>query len=157
MISVDWTTRIITVPQAYLTPTADPNQFQLDVDQFRLDLKALEASEAGIAHVDAHVHNTAIVISGVVYARSVQIINDYRLTFEDGQYVVVALNANHNIADVKNPNQVSLVTNNSAGLTQVYSLSQLDSTIDPDGRLKRKIVLRRTAADGDLWVEPDTP
>lgn len=150
MISVDWTTRIITVPQAYLIPTADSNQYQLDMDQFRLDLKALEAGVEGIAHVDAHAHNTAIVISGVVYARSVQIINAYRVVFEDGQYVVVTQNANHNVADVKVPNQVSLVTNNSAGLTQVFSLQELIDALEQN---KKRLALVRM--NEDLFVEPE--
>jgi hypothetical protein len=52
----------------------------------------------------------------VSYARTLEIINGYTVEFEDGQYVARCIGANHNLADVKVLNQVSLVIGNSAGL-----------------------------------------
>jgi len=46
----------------------------------------------------------------------VEILSPYRVEFEDGQYSVRAVGANHNILDVKITNQVSLVVVLSAGL-----------------------------------------
>jgi len=117
-ISIDWATKIISVPQSYLTPLGG-SVYELDLDVFRLDLKALEASEAGMSFLDTHVHNTTVTLAGITLARVVEIVNGYTVTFEDGQYAVEAKGANSNLADVMNLNQVSLRTFNSAGLIEV--------------------------------------
>jgi hypothetical protein len=49
-------------------------------------------------------------------------INNYTVTFEDGQYAVNLVGANSNIADVVNVNQVSVRSANSAGLQDLTSL-----------------------------------
>ena len=49
-------------------------------------------------------------------ARTVEIINGYTVTFEDGQYAVNLVGANSNVGDVVNVNQVSVRSANSAGL-----------------------------------------
>lgn len=115
MISVDWPTGVITVPQSYMTQIS-ANVWTLDVDQFRLDLKDLEDDVAGMPWPRTHSHVTQTVLSGVTYARIVEIINGYTVDFEDGQYTVSVVGGNHNLADVKVPNQVSLIVNNAAGL-----------------------------------------
>jgi hypothetical protein len=120
MISVDWGTRVITVPQSFLTLVSG-SLYELDVNAFRLALKDLEDNADGMAFPDTHQHNTEFVLSGVTYARSVEIINGYTVTFEDvgPQYTVRCVGANHNIADVLNFNGVGLVVGNSAGLVVV--------------------------------------
>ena len=117
-ISIDWGTKIITIPQADLTDLGG-GVYELDLNAFRLELKSREDDEDGIPHLDTHRHNTEVVLSGVTYARFFEIINGYTVTFEDGQYAVNAVGANSNIADVLNVNQVSLRTFNSAGLITV--------------------------------------
>jgi hypothetical protein len=117
-ISVNWGTKIINVPQADLTPLGG-NVYELDLDTFRLALKDLEDNEEGIWADDTHNHTTETVLAGITYARFVEIINGYTVTFEDGQYIVSAVGANSNLADVMNLNQVSLRTANSAGLIVV--------------------------------------
>jgi len=114
-ISIDWGTRVITIPQADLTPLGG-TLYELNVNTFRLALKDLEDDPAGMSFPDTHKHNTEIVIGGITYARSVEIINGYTVTFEDGQYRVNLVGANNNIADVLNLNQVSVVPSNSGGL-----------------------------------------
>jgi len=84
---VNWATKIITVPQAYLTHITGA-YYTLDVNQFRLDLKNLEDGEEGMIYPDTHRHNTEVTVGGITLARTVEIINDYTVTFEDGQYVV---------------------------------------------------------------------
>ena len=118
MISIDWPTGIISIPQSYLTFLSGV-RYELDVNQFRLDLKSLEDDEEGSVWPTTHNHNTEVVLSGVTYARSIEIINGYTVEFEDGQYTVVVSGANHNLADVKVANQVSLIIGNSAGLISV--------------------------------------
>lgn len=114
-VSINALTKVISVTQSFLTPVT-ATLFSLDLNAFRLALKDLEDSADGMAMPDTHRHSTQTVLSGVTYARTVEIINGYTVEFEDGQYVVQCLGANHNLADVKTLNQVSLVVGNSAGL-----------------------------------------
>jgi len=134
-ITIDWGTKIISIPQADLTFISG-SLYELDVNSFRLTLKALEDDEEGAWAPRTHNHNTAITLSGVTYARTVEIINGYTVTFEDGNYSVSCIGANHNLADVKNVNSVSLIINNSAGLIDInkadieYSAYEDRVTID---------------------------
>lgn len=119
-ISIDWSTKVITIPQAYLEDKTG-GIYELDIDAFRLDLRNLEDSVDGIPFLPTHQHNTEVVLSGTTYARMIILINGYTITFEDGQYAVNAKGANSNIADVMNVNQVSLRSFNAAGLISVTS------------------------------------
>jgi hypothetical protein len=101
----------------------------MDVNWFRQQLKALEASEDGMAHPDTHRHFPEVTISGLTLARVVEIINDFKVEFEDKQYTVQLYGANHNIADVKVPNQVSIVVTNSAGLTEPRKLEDIEKLV----------------------------
>lgn len=123
-ISINWATRVITVPQADLTSLGG-SLYELDVDVFRLALKDIEDSEEGMNFPDTHRHNTAVTLAGVTYARTFEIINGYTVTFEPtgSPYTVKCVGANHNIGDVKNVNHVSLIVGNSAGLIQVSTNS----------------------------------
>jgi hypothetical protein len=120
VVTIDALERVIHVPKAFMTMVS-PTLYELDVNALRLALKSLEDDAEGMAMPDTHRHNTVLVLSGVAYARSVEIINGYTVEFEDGQYVVRCVGANHNLADVKVLNQVSLVIGNSAGLVEVSS------------------------------------
>ena len=106
-ISINWSTKIITVPQADLTAMGG-GVYQLDVDAFRLALKNIEGSEEGSVFPDTHRHSTQVTLSGVTYARTFEVINGYTVTFQDTgtPYTVLCVGANHNLADVKNVNQV---------------------------------------------------
>lgn len=120
MITIDWGAKNITVPQTFLSLISG-SLYELDVNAFRLALKDLEDGEEGMAYPDTHQHNTEFVLSGVTYARSVEIINGYTVTFEDvgPHYTVRCVGANHNIADVLNFNSVNLIVGNAAGLVVV--------------------------------------
>lgn len=119
-ISINWATKVISVPRADLTNLGG-GIYELDVDAFRLELKDIEDSEIGQVFASTHRHNTEVTLSGVTYARTVEIINGYTIEFEDvgSPYTVKCVGANHNIADVKVVNQVSLIIGNSAGLIAV--------------------------------------
>lgn len=118
MITINWATKIINVPKADLTDLGG-NLYELDVDAFRLTLKEIEEEAEGIIFPNTHSHNTQVTLSGVTYARTFEIINGYTIEFENGQYTVKCVGANHNIADVKVVNSVSLIIGNSAGLISV--------------------------------------
>lgn len=127
-ISVDWPTRVINVPQSYLTLVSG-SLYTLDVDTFRRDLRDLEDNTDGMVFPRTHRHNTEVVLSGVTYARVVEIINNYTITFENGNYRVSLIGANNNIADVTNVNSVSIQVNNSAGLITVSTGTAVASDI----------------------------
>jgi len=146
-ISVNWGTSVISVPQADLTNLGN-SIYELDVDSFRLSLKALEDDPDGMPFPKTHIHNTSTTLSGVTYARTVEILPPYTVEFEDGNYSVSCVNANHNISDRKVVNSVSLIINNSAGgidsdalttrITELWKLQGLDSsnpmTVTPSQR-----------------------
>ena len=114
-ITITWSTHTINVPQDYLTPISG-TLYELDVDAFRLALKDIEDSEEGMPHPTTHSHNTEVSLGGVTYARTVEILYPYTVTFQNGQYRVRLAGANNNIADVANLNQVSILSMNAAGL-----------------------------------------
>lgn len=117
-ISVDWATKVISIPQADLTLISG-TIYELDSDWLRLQLKDLEDDEVGMPYLDTHRHNTTVIISGVTFARTIEIINGYSITFEDGQYTVIIKGSNNNYHDVAggilNQNQVQIIPSNSAG------------------------------------------
>lgn len=121
-ISINWATKVITVPQADLTFVSG-STYQLDVNAFRLELKDIEDSSDGMPFLQTHNHNTTVVLGGLTLARVVEIINGYTVTFQDvgTPYAVNLTGANNNIADVTNINNVSVRANNSAGLVEVSS------------------------------------
>tara|TARA_B110000114_G_scaffold68056_2_gene72168 strand:+ start:3190 stop:4335 length:1146 start_codon:yes stop_codon:yes gene_type:complete len=125
-ITIDFATKIISVPRndmTLLTDEDDPIEIRrLTINDFRIELRVLEASQAGIDDPDTHIHNPSVTVGGVVLARVVEIINGYSVTFEDGQYAVNLAGANSNIADVVNVNQVSVRSANSAGLQDLSTL-----------------------------------
>lgn len=122
-ISIDWGPRIIFVSLADLT-FVSPGLYELDLNDFRLELKDLEDGEDGIAFPRTHNHNTEVTVGGITLARVVEIINGYTVTFEDGQYAVRLVGANSNVGDVVNVNQVSVRTSNSGGLISQEALVQ---------------------------------
>ena len=117
-VTVNWITKVISVPKADLTFIGPGQLYELDVDSFRLELKSIEADE-GMPFVDTHQHNTEVTVGGVTLARVVEIINGYTIEFEDDQYAVNLVGANNNISDVSVVNQVSIRSANSAGLISV--------------------------------------
>jgi hypothetical protein len=164
-ISVTWPTGVIYVPQSYLTNLGG-GVYELDVDQFRLDLKDLEDDDQGMGWLDTHRHNTESTLSGVTYARQVEIINGYTVEFENGSYTVVCVGANHNLGDVKVVNSVSLIIGNSAGLitvrtpyapTESHVAAALDNTtLKLSVWMERlgEVVLAPTAC-AVRWYDPD--
>ena len=117
-ISIDWNTRVITVPKNDLLLVQDvPSEIRsMDLNWFRLSVKVLESSEDGQNNPDIIRHNTEVTLGGLTYARTIEVINGYTITFEDGQWAVNLIGANSNVADKTNVNQVSVRPQNSAGM-----------------------------------------
>ena len=122
-ISIDPLTSVINVPRADMTLIqSTPTEIrQLDLDTFRLALKAYEAAEYGIYLLKTHNHNTEVTLGSLTFARVIEILPPYTVTFEDGQYAVNLVNANSNVAERTNVNQVSVRSANSAGLVAATS------------------------------------
>lgn len=119
-ISVDWMTKVITVPQSYCTLVSG-TLYELDTNQFRLDLKDLEDGEEGMIFLETHRHNTTVTVAGTTFARTIEIINGYSVVFTPSSAWSVRLaGSNNNIFDVQNgilvQNQVQVIPTNSAGL-----------------------------------------
>lgn len=122
-LSIDPVTFIISVPKADLTLIqSSPFEVrQLDLNAFRLELRAYEDDEGGMYLLKTHDHNTEVTLSGLTFARVIEILPPYTITFEDGQYAVNLVNANSNVSDKVNVNQVSVRSANSAGLVAATS------------------------------------
>jgi hypothetical protein len=118
-ITVDYQTKVISVPQADLTHVSG-TLYELDTDAFRLTLADLQDDEEGMPFPTMFQHNTEVTVAGTTYARTIEIINGYSIEFEDGQYTVKLVGSNNNIFDVQNgilvQNQVQVIPTNSAGL-----------------------------------------
>lgn len=131
-LSVTWSTKVINILQADLTDLGG-GVYELDTDQFRKDLNALQASVEGIVFDTTHEHTAPKTLAGTTFARFIEIINGYTIDFEDGQYQVNLVGSNNNILDVKTVNQVSLAVQNTAGLIQISTGSGL--SVDQDTKL----------------------
>jgi len=117
-VSIDWGTKVITVPKADLTLIqSTPTEIrEMNLNWFRLQLKDLEDSADGMPMPDTHRHNTEVTLGSLTFARVIEIINGYTVTFENGSYAVNLVGANSNVGDKVNVNNVSVRSQNSAGL-----------------------------------------
>lgn len=125
MLSIDYgNTNIINVPQSYVTLVSG-TFYTMDTDQFRKDLRELEASEEGIVFPATHTHATEVTVAGTTLARSVIIIAPYTVEFENGAWTVQLEGSNNNIWSVGDgilvQNMVQVIPTNSAGLITVVS------------------------------------
>lgn len=145
-VTVNWATdKVIFVPKAYmeLLQTTPVEVRRLDTDAFFRTLKDLESSEDGMPWSDTQQNASPTTLGGLTYARVLEIIDPYTITFEDGQYVVELVGSNNNISAKTNKNQVSVSSNNSAGLIQTdelqYSAYQDKVTLDQTNSTGRAV------------------
>jgi hypothetical protein len=113
-------TKEFTILQADLTFVSG-TVYDLDTDQFRKDAMTLCASEDYIWMPNPYNHNPEVTIVGTTYARTVEFINGYNITFENNTYSVRLQGSNNNIFDVDNgilnpSGNVTIISGNSAGL-----------------------------------------
>jgi hypothetical protein len=119
-----------------IRPAATAAVYVLDSNQFRKDVMSLLASEPYAWMPDAFIHNTQVTVAGITYARTLEFINGYSVTFEDtgAAYTVRIEGSNNNIFDVENgilnpTDKVTIISTNSAGLisagTALSALEQI--------------------------------
>lgn len=132
-ISINYNTSVISVPKADSTlVSAGPPEIR-DYDVFNTfwkELKALEDDADGMPFVDAQRHNTEVTIGGVTLSHTVEVINGFTVTFEDGSYELNVKGANHNLLDVANLNTVGLRSSNSAGLQSGVTRPRQNAALD---------------------------
>jgi hypothetical protein len=121
MAYVDWPTRILYIDQSELTEITAGELYGLDTTDLWTLIHDIQDGEDGMANPDIMFHSLPYTLSGVSYARAVEIINGYQIQFTgpsppNDHYTVVLSGGNNNVADVFIPNPVSVISNNSAGL-----------------------------------------
>jgi hypothetical protein len=121
-VQKDWATGSIYVPTADLTHITG-DEYEMDIDWFRLQVKALEASEDGMPFADMHRHTTEVTLGGLTYARVVEILDPSFVTFENGYYRVTLVGANSNIREKSFRNYVAVGSQNSAGLVNLPAVT----------------------------------
>lgn len=126
MIAINHATYVITIPKSdttYVTTNAITGYEIRSYDEYEFmrQLADYLDSEEGAALPYAYAHNTSVTISGIVYARALVILAPYTVTFQSsGDYQVKLVGGtNNNLLDVLNPNGVSVIPANSAGLQTV--------------------------------------
>ena len=65
-IQIRWDTKTIEVQQADLlqTQVSPIEVYQLDINDFRLELTEIIGAELGLPFVDTHIHNPPVTVSG---------------------------------------------------------------------------------------------
>jgi hypothetical protein len=121
MAYVQWDTRILYIDQTELTELVAGSVYGLDTTWLWQTIHDLQDDPEGMAQPDIMFHSLPYTLSGVTYARAVEIINGYQIQFTgpappNDHYTVVLSGGNNNVADVFIPNPVSVISNNSAGL-----------------------------------------
>jgi hypothetical protein len=77
-----------------------------------------------MAFPKTHNHNTSVLLGGIEYARIIEILAPYTITFDDtgGAWVCNLIGSNNNILDRTNLTTVQIRSNNSAGLVQMSEI-----------------------------------
>lgn len=122
-LSINWSNKVITVPQADLTPLGG-SSYSLDTMGLKIALRDIEDSEPGVSALPILDYVTSKTLGGIGYAPLIEIINGYTITFQDTgtPYRVFVTASNNNVLDVTNLNNVSVAPNNSAGLVQMTEI-----------------------------------
>lgn len=121
-ITFDVPARKITVPQSDLTLVTG-TLYELDTNWFREQMNDFGDSEEGMMAPDTHQHFTEVTISGDTQARTIIMINGWRVEFSpDSQWSVRLVGSNNNIWDIEGnvlvQNQVQVIPTNSFGLVK---------------------------------------
>ena len=96
----------------------------MDTEQFKVAINDIEDNAPGIVQPQILNHSTSVILDGIEYARVLEIINGYTITFEEtgSPYKVFLTGSNNNILTVTNLGTVQVAPNNSAGLINLNEL-----------------------------------
>ena len=126
-ITLNHDTLVFTVPQADLTLVSG-NEYELNTEtKLRADINALMDNEDEIVQPTPISHNTEVTIAGITYARTIEFINGYTITFstEASPYRVNLVGSNNNVTDVLNLTDASVIPSNSAGLANLSEATDM--------------------------------
>jgi hypothetical protein len=118
--SVNWTTKVITIPLADLTLISGSN-YSLDTGDFWIEMRRLEASPGDGLWADQTVEyvNTQL-LSGITYSAIVKLINSYTWDTDTTNKNIFLVGFNSNLLDTFIPGSgISVLANNSAGKQEV--------------------------------------
>jgi hypothetical protein len=103
---------------------AGGNIYDLNTDLFRRALKDKEDDVVGMCFPDTHRHNTSVLLDGIEYARIIEILAPYTITFDDtgGGWICNLIGSNNNILTRTNLSSVQVAPHNSAGLVQMAEI-----------------------------------
>jgi hypothetical protein len=124
-MNIDWPSGVITIAKtdSFMTWTGGAI-YDLNTDLFRRALKDKEDDDIGMCFPDTHRHNTSVLLGGIEYARIIEILAPYTITFDDtgGAWVCNLIGSNNNILDRTNLTTTQVRSNNSAGLVQMTEI-----------------------------------
>lgn len=109
-LTLDWNTKVITVPKSELTLVTG-TRYTITVEYWWQLLR--EANYDAIGVVFDTMYNSIAPTTST--PRIVEVINGYTAQFEDGLYSVEFINGNTNFRDIEIKNLVSVGTNNTTG------------------------------------------
>lgn len=119
MITVNYLTKIIFIPQTFLTFVTG-TIFDLSILDLWLALADIQDDEEGMPFDTMYIRVADIDVVGLTIPGSLLLINGYSIEFEDGQYTVRLFGANTNIFDVEDDkliqNQVQVIATNLGAL-----------------------------------------
>jgi hypothetical protein len=124
-MNIDWPSGTITIfkTDSFMT-WAGGVIYDLNTDLFRRALKDKEDDDVGMCFPDTHRHNTSVLLDGIEYARIIEILAPYTITFDDtgGGWICNLIGSNNNILTRTNLSSVQVAPHNSAGLVQMAEI-----------------------------------
>ena len=129
-MNVNWVTRTISIDQSELTEITPGTLYEMDTTWLWQQIHDIQDDEEGMANPDIMFHSQPYTMSGVIYERAVEIINGYMIQFTgpappNEHYSVRLTGGNNNVADVFIPDPVSVIGNNSAGLSRAAAAEEM--------------------------------
>lgn len=114
--TVDWITKIFTIPQGDLTFVSG-NNYSLSLVDVHEELRRLEWAFAdGLWAPNIVKFYETVTLSGIPKSPSVEIVNGYTFDFTGSNYNVILTDYDNNLVDVYIPsNGISILGNNSVG------------------------------------------
>ncbi len=129
--SVNWATKVVTVPLTDLTLVSGFN-YTLDTGDFWIEMRRLEASAGdGLWAEQVIEYANTQLLSGLTYSAIVKMINGYTWNTDTTNKTISLLGFNSNLLDTFIPGSgISVLANNSAGKQTITSGSGLDAAQD---------------------------
>lgn len=126
-VYADWPNYIFHVPKDTLPLVQSvPTEIrECSLNWLRLQILALEDDPEAMTFPTVFSHFPEVTLGSLTFAKVMEMLEPYTITFEDGQYAVDLTGANSNFGDRVNVNQVSVRSANSAGMTSSPAIEYL--------------------------------